>query len=349
MTQFQHPDDDLLADLAAEILPVEEAGGVEAHVRSCPTCLQVLSDTEVVRSALLQIPLDPMPDDVLRRMRSVIQLEVNTRDGQATSAVARPGRSEWEDTSEFTSVYAAQKDASRGQRAAGSSESDGFGEPSDGPGVNLVQSDGAGRQRTSTVRRARGSENPKERSRPRGLWLSLAAGVVVIAAGGGLFLAGKFPFSGSQSPTSASLGSAASDASGGTSLARVPTVAAQSKPAGLLATVRLTSGTAYTKAAFEAQAKALLAASTKPLAAGRPLPSAADGSPLADNAGLAACIKAVQSSPANVLTVDFSTFEGAQAAIILSTVDGQTIQAWAVSPDCGSGSQVALDYAQFSR
>jgi hypothetical protein len=203
MTQFQHPDDDLLADLAAEILPPEEAGGVEAHVRSCPTCLQVLSDSEVVRSALLQIPLDPMPDDVLQRMRGVIQLEVNARDGAAPSAVARPGRSEWEDTSEFTSVYAAQSDNSRGKRAAKSSEADGFAETPEGPGVNLVQSGVAGRKRTSTVRRERGSENPKERSRPRGLWLSLAAGVVVIAAGGGLFLAGKLPFIGSGSSGSA--------------------------------------------------------------------------------------------------------------------------------------------------
>jgi hypothetical protein len=345
MTQFQHPDDDLLADLAAEILPPEEAGGVEAHVRTCATCLQVLSDSEVVRSALLQIPLDPMPDDVLRRMRSVIQLEVNARSGESSLAAGRPGRSEWEDTSEFTSVYAAQGGGSRGKRAPLSPGGEDFAEPEQAPGANLVRAGAAGRNRTSTVRRERGSETGKKRSRPSGIWLSLAAAVTLIAAGGGLFLAGKLPNSSSDSAGSTAAISAHSlegsvPAAGG---------AAAPMAVGTLATVRLSSGTAYTKAAFAAQTKALLEISTKPSATSKTMTSDAIGSPLAGQAGLAACIKTFQSSPGDVLTVDFATYEGAQAAVILLTVDGQTIQAWAVSPDCGGGSQVTLDFTQFSR
>jgi len=63
-----HPEDDLLADLAADVLPVEVARQVEAHVMSCTRCSEILSAAEAVSAHLHQTPPDRMPPQVMAQL-----------------------------------------------------------------------------------------------------------------------------------------------------------------------------------------------------------------------------------------------------------------------------------------
>ncbi len=74
-----HPDVNSLADLAADVLPVEEARVVEAHVIACPDCADLLADAERVRPLLRAGDEDPMPDDVWARLSAVLAEEASVR------------------------------------------------------------------------------------------------------------------------------------------------------------------------------------------------------------------------------------------------------------------------------
>ncbi|HET9655191.1 MAG TPA: hypothetical protein VFP72_07545 [Kineosporiaceae bacterium] len=85
-----HPDPDLLADLAADVLPTHQARVVEAHVMACSSCYALLTDAAQVRELLLRDDPGPMPPDVLARLESVIQIEAAARDGLAEHPVPSP-------------------------------------------------------------------------------------------------------------------------------------------------------------------------------------------------------------------------------------------------------------------
>lgn len=74
-----HPDVNALADLAADVLPVEEARAVEAHVIQCPDCADLLADSERIRPLLLSDDVGPMPDDVWGRLSGVLAEESAAR------------------------------------------------------------------------------------------------------------------------------------------------------------------------------------------------------------------------------------------------------------------------------
>ncbi len=69
----EHPDHDLLADLAAEVLPGDLAERVQDHVTGCRRCAVLLADAEGIRSMLRQSEPEAMPEQVwLRLERTMI-------------------------------------------------------------------------------------------------------------------------------------------------------------------------------------------------------------------------------------------------------------------------------------
>ncbi|MDP9826391.1 cupin domain-containing protein [Kineosporia succinea] len=75
-----HPENDLLADLAADVLPIDVARQVEAHVMGCARCSEVLSSAEGIRGLLRQAPPESMPPQVMARLEQAMSL---ARNGQA--------------------------------------------------------------------------------------------------------------------------------------------------------------------------------------------------------------------------------------------------------------------------
>ncbi|GAB3241134.1 cupin domain-containing protein [Kineosporia babensis] len=81
-----HPEDELLADLAADVLPIDVARQVETHVMGCARCSQVLADAESVRAMLRQAPPEAMPREVLGRLE---QAFTAVRQGQEPQPMPR--------------------------------------------------------------------------------------------------------------------------------------------------------------------------------------------------------------------------------------------------------------------
>lgn len=68
----EHPDRDLLADLAADELPNDLARRVEEHVMACQYCADLLGEAERIRYLLQQAEPEPMPDAVLMRLERAL-------------------------------------------------------------------------------------------------------------------------------------------------------------------------------------------------------------------------------------------------------------------------------------
>jgi hypothetical protein len=75
-TPAEHPDHDLLADLAAQtVLSADLADRVEAHVRGCASCAGLLAEAEAIQAMLRTLPPEPMPADVSSRIEQALAAE----------------------------------------------------------------------------------------------------------------------------------------------------------------------------------------------------------------------------------------------------------------------------------
>ncbi|WP_285592998.1 hypothetical protein [Kineosporia sp. NBRC 101731] len=81
MSMPAHPEDDLLADLAADVLPIDVARQVEGHVMGCARCSAVLSSAEGIRSLIRQAPPETMPPQVMARLEQALAM---ARGGQVS-------------------------------------------------------------------------------------------------------------------------------------------------------------------------------------------------------------------------------------------------------------------------
>lgn len=361
----RHPDDDLLADLAADVLPTDEARAVEAHVLGCARCAELLADAEQVRQLLMSDDPGPMPASVLERIE--VALRAEARHGTAASGapagsapwetsvtgpVIRPAFEQppppspaspdapgyvpgaWEDE---TGVWDAPSSWGRsGARAAPSTR------PRDGRS-GATGSIGVGRARAQGSRRdlRDGGDRRRWRGVPgRGL-LAAAAGAVLVAGVGSV---------------------AVSQLGSGSSTAGQAALESQGPAGGADARALSSSGRVYTEQDFSTQVRSLLKtalpvapsrASRSAVASGGDAPEAAEGGGAQDlqkPERLAACLAALGAPGQTPLVVDIARYQQREAAVIVLPGRGGGYEAWAVSPDCGiEGDAGTLTYAVLDR
>jgi hypothetical protein len=368
----RHPDDDLLADLAADVLPADRARAVEAHVLACDRCAGLLEDAERVRSLLLSGDPGPVPVDVWHRIEAALAAEAAPAHGSPTGP-ERAG-----DTAAFQAFVDAPTaprrvvpPASADSLPADAPDDDGAGwaeddDPLDDPlrwGRRPVPSGPpvtSGRAVTSGGSGSGGSRRDARAGAGRRgpLLLAAAAVLAVVAVTGSVKLLGR----GGSSEATLSAGtaqsskSAAGDAGASTSPApivrsgrdyRGPTLGAQASA--LLAGTTGAAGAATTGRSGggvpspEAAAPGL---SRSPAAAVPPDPTAND---ITNPTRLAACLDALGVARDRLVAVDLATYEGREAAILLlNAAEGTGHEVWAVERTCAPGAEGALKYTHSS-
>src|SRR4051794_4957905 len=207
----RHPDDDMLADLAADVLPLEQARAVEAHVLDCDRCAALLSDAEHVRGLLLASDAGPVPPEIWSRIEAALQAAGSPRAMEERKPAPPPP----------PAPEARRVDAT-GPGAWDAPD------PLDDPHdwATTVQppvrplADAPTARTTGNLRRlsaSRRDARPERRRRPGALLLGAAAAVVLLLAVGTVRLvqSGRGPATAAFDSSSSSAGSAASSSAAG--------------------------------------------------------------------------------------------------------------------------------------
>ena len=377
----EHPDADLLADLAADVLPEELAVRVESHVVGCDRCAGLLAEAEGIRGLLRRETPPAMPEDVADRIGAAIAA---LRLGPA--AGDREGLEEDPEADARWAAAAARGavGAARGRRSLGEGSLAGDGEvPAGGRTARRT----VARGRTASVTRLRRAasgparlrrqaieeQRSAERAGRIGRVLLAAAAVVVFAVAGGVAVrlineAGAGDTLASNSADSGAGGSA-EDGATGTS-AQAPSAAAAGKGERSAAAAGeapvLATGTDYTAAGLEAQARRLVSSATvlsyaardgeaktatglpAPSPAQQPAPTTVTAPPgnqaLRTPAALRACLQALDVADEQVVAVDLARYQGRDSAVIVLRASGGAYDVWVVARDCRPGAEGTLKY-----
>jgi hypothetical protein len=339
----QHPDDDLLADLAADVLPLDQARTVEAHVMSCDRCAALLSDAEHVRGLLLADDAGPVPPEIWNRIEAALRTAAPSTPVESSLAGSPPppnppparrvdavGPSGWDgadplDDPNDWATAVQPKVPPRGERVPE-------------PVIASVRPLSASRRST----------RPDRRLRSGPLLVGAAAAIVLLLAVGTV----RLLQSGRGGPAAAF--DSGESAAGNSS----------SAPAsGAVAGATITRSNAdYTSATLAQQARTLVSGATKNRAQGNPgeggspshstapAPRAMTGASVAANPQaqdvtnpqrLSACLKALGASPDAVVAVDLARFKGREAAVlVLRAQSGYEV--WVVERTCQAGDEGAL-------
>lgn len=349
----EHPNNDLLADLAAEVLPDDLAGQVRQHVLDCTLCAGLLADAEGVRVMLLQVEPEEMPDEILVRIERAL-LTARREDEAA-------GAGETGETRLLNRVAPLGAEAGRGNPARRISRGGNSAAPATGPMTGSMatgpKTSRLSRMSAPTQSARRQAIEEQKADRPSRLAQVLPAlriaAVLLVVGGAGV---GVWQWQGS---------SGAADSEASTAAAGAPVI-----------TPVQSTTTKYTRAKLPSQVKALISDSQKLLsgasdaaaptadsfAVGTPAPAAksagaeASPSPLAAQSGqpgqqgqllrspaaLQACLKAIGAAEVQPVAIDLATYAGREAAIIVLPADGGGVDVWVVARDCRADSDGAI-------
>jgi hypothetical protein len=372
----EHPDADLLADLAADVLPDDLARRVESHVVDCDRCAGLLAEAEGIRGLLRRETPPAMPEDVADRIGAAIAaLRLGPAAGERAGLDDDPDAdARWAEAAARGAVGAA-----RGRRSLGEEDA--------GAPAGWVRRKGEGGRSASVTRLRRAASGParlrrqaleEQRSAERagriGRVLLAAAAVVVFVAAGGFAVrllgdAGGVPTAASNQESGDSGASGDSLAGGAEDKAATAPEAATPGTGGGVTQFSgggdpvLATGTNYTAAGLEAQARLLVAAAaSRPAAAdeggdaraatGQPSPSPAAGpqqapagnQALKTPAALRACLQALDATDEQIVAVDLARYEGRDSAVIVLRAGGGAYDVWVVARDCRPGADGTLKY-----
>jgi hypothetical protein len=361
----RHPDDDVLADLAADVLPVAEARAVEAHVMECEHCSRLLSDAERIRGLLLSGDPGPMPADVWARIEAALAAAGPAADARPAPVSAGPAPAVplFPLTQTGPPPDRADPPDAVPAAAARSSWQDDA-DPLDAPdrwGSARASSARAGAAATGSLRRLSTTRRDAREGVRRGpRWglaaVGMAAAVLVAAVtvgtlrltsgGGSSTGAGTAAFGQSSGEGSAAAGAGGADASA----------------------VRYErTGTRYTTAGLANQARALVlaAAPAAPAPQAAPVPSTSRGAAasaarvprvavapdptatdVSNPAGLAGCLTALNARPDRVVAVDLATYDEREAAVIVLTANGGGYEVFVVERTCSAADDHTLAYQE---